>query len=91
MFRVAVNAVAALHLGDGGSRVGGGAQRVRVVPHAAAELDVVLVPVSPQNCLDFSIEKAEDSGHKQTLVMHQYVHDVVVYFRGDPALGLVGE
>lgn len=50
--RVAVDGVAALHLDDGGGRVGGRAQGVRVVPDAAAELDVVLVPVSPQNRLD---------------------------------------
>lgn len=31
VFRVAVDAVAALHLGDGRGRVGGGAQGVRVV------------------------------------------------------------
>lgn len=55
VFRVAVDAVAALHLGDGGGRVGGGAQGVRVV-QAAAELDVILVPVPPQDCLDLSRE-----------------------------------
>lgn len=52
MFRVAVDAVAALHLGDGGGRVGGRAQRVRVGSDAAAELDAILVPVPPQNSLD---------------------------------------
>lgn len=52
VFWVAVDAVAALYLGDGGRRVGGWAQGVRVVPDAAAKLDVVLVPVSPQNRLD---------------------------------------
>lgn len=54
VFRVAVDAVAALHLCDGGRGVGGRAQGVRVVSHAAAELDIVLIPVPPQNCLDLS-------------------------------------
>lgn len=47
VFCVAVDAVAALYLCDGGSSVGGRAQGVRVVSYAAAELDVILVPVSP--------------------------------------------
>lgn len=52
VFWVAVDAVAALHLRDGGRRVGGRAQGVRVVSHAAPELDIVLIPVPPQNRLD---------------------------------------
>lgn len=51
---MAIDAVAALHLCDGGGGVGGRAQGVRMVPHAAAELDIVLTPVPPQNCLDLS-------------------------------------
>ena len=31
------------------------------------------------------------SNHHTDLVMHQYVHDVVVYFGGDPSLRLVGK
>lgn len=54
VFCVAVDAVAALHLCDGGRRVGRGAQRVGVVPHAASKLDMVLVPVPPQNRLDLT-------------------------------------
>lgn len=32
-----------------------------------------------------------NSNHRTDLEMHQYVHDVVVYFRGDPSLRLVGK
>ena len=32
-----------------------------------------------------------NSNHRTNLEMHQYVHDVVVYFRGDPSLRLVGK
>lgn len=56
VFCVAVDAVAALHLGDGGRRVGGRAQGIRVVAYAAAELDLILVPVPPQNRLDLTRE-----------------------------------
>lgn len=62
VFRVAVDAVAALHLGDGRSRVGGRAQGVRVVSHAAAELQVVLVPVPPENRLDLAGQTREGIG-----------------------------
>lgn len=49
MFRVAVDAVAALDLSDGGGGVGGGAcVRVGEVP---VKLDAVLIPVSPQDAL----------------------------------------
>lgn len=43
---VAVNAVAAVHLSHGGVGVGRRAQRLRV-GERAAELDAVLIPVSP--------------------------------------------
>lgn len=56
VLRVAVDAVAALDLGDGGRRVGGRAQGVRVVSHGTAELDLVLVPVPPQHGLDLPRE-----------------------------------
>lgn len=57
VFWVAVNAVAALHLRDGGRGVGGRTQGVRMVSHTAAKLDIVLIPVPPQNCLDLSAFK----------------------------------
>lgn len=47
MFWVAVDAVAALHLRDGGRGVGGWTQGVRMVSHTTAELDIVLIPVPP--------------------------------------------
>lgn len=56
VFGVAVDAVAALHLGDGGSCVGSRAQGIGVVSYAAAKLDVILVPVPPQNSLDLAQE-----------------------------------
>lgn len=61
MFRVAVDAVAAVHLSDGGCGVGGRTQGVRVVSHAAAKLDVVLIPVPPQNRLDLRAFKTSIS------------------------------
>lgn len=64
VFWVAVDAVAALHLGDGGRRVGGWAQGVWVVSNAAAKLDVVLVPVSPQNRLDLIKRKNKHNMQK---------------------------
>lgn len=62
-FRVAVDGVAALHLDDGRSRVGGRAQGVGVVSDAAAELDVVLVPVPPQNRLDLDRKPKNTRGY----------------------------
>lgn len=56
VFCVTVDAVAALYLGDGGSCVGGRTQGIRVVSHAAAKLDIILVPVPPQNRLDLTRE-----------------------------------
>lgn len=56
VFCVAVDAVAALYLCDGGGCVGGRTHRFRVVPYAAAKLDVVLVPMPPKNCLDLTRE-----------------------------------
>lgn len=47
---VAVNAVAAVHLGHGRGGVGRRAQRLRV-GERAAELNAVLVPVTPQHAL----------------------------------------
>lgn len=54
VFRVAVDAVAALHLREGGGCVGGRAHGVRVVPYAVTKLDIILVPVPPQDRLDLT-------------------------------------
>lgn len=72
VFRVSVDAVAALHLCDGRGRVGGGAQRVRVVPHAAAQLQVVLVPVAPQHRLDLARDTAQSLSVPFTLRYHAH-------------------
>lgn len=61
VLRVSVDAVATLHLGDGRRRVGSGAQSVRVVPHTAAQLQVVLVPVAPQDRLDLDAQTHTES------------------------------
>lgn len=71
MFRVAVDGVTALDLRDGGGCVGGGAEGVRVVPYAAAKLDIVLVPVPPQNSLDLS--------RGETPCFNYFIYSALIY------------
>lgn len=76
VFRVAVNAVATLHLRDGGRRVGGGAQGVRVVSDAASELYVILIPVPPQKRLDLTGEN--HMSHVKWDVNHSLRHALCI-------------